>query len=75
MTKGVTKETGTVKFWKGSYGFITVKGMNEDAFIHQKNIVMDGFRSLKEGDRVQFTMKKGLKGYEAYACQPLSGNS
>lgn len=59
-------ETGTVKWFNGSkgYGFIT-REQGDDVFVHFKAIVGDGYKSLEEGDRVQFEIGKGPKGLQA----------
>ena len=63
---------GTVKWFnpdKG-YGFIAVDG-GKDVFVHFSAIQSDGFRSLKEGQAVQFTVEKGPKGLQATNVQAL----
>ena len=57
---------GTVKWFNDSkgYGFISQEG-GEDVFVHHTAIQMDGFRSLAEGDRVEFEVVKGPKGLQA----------
>ena len=57
---------GTVKWFNDSkgYGFISQEG-GEDVFVHHTAIQMDGFRSLSEGDRVEFDVTKGPKGLQA----------
>ena len=57
---------GTVKWFNDSkgYGFISQEG-GEDVFVHHTAIQMDGFRSLSEGDRVEFDIVKGPKGLQA----------
>lgn len=58
--------TGTVKFFisdKG-YGFIT-QDEGEDVFVHYSNIQGTGYRSLTEGQRVEFDVAPGRKGNEA----------
>ncbi|MBD3374110.1 cold-shock protein [candidate division KSB1 bacterium] len=59
-------ETGTVKWFNSSkgYGFIT-REEGEDVFVHYKAIQGDGYRSLDEGDRVQFDVERGPKGLQA----------
>ena len=57
---------GTVKWFnpdKG-FGFITQSG-GEDVFVHFKAIVSDGFKSLDEGQKVEFEIVKGPKGLQA----------
>ena len=59
-------ETGTVKWFNSSkgYGFIT-REEGEDVFVHYKAIQGDGFKSLEEGDQVQFEVEQGPKGLQA----------
>ena len=59
-------ETGKVKWFNNSkgYGFITRDG-GEDLFVHFKSIVGDGYKSLKEGETVQFDVEQGAKGLQA----------
>ena len=54
----------TVKWFdaKKGYGIISTKGGKEDYFVHQSNIVMDGFRYLCEGDIVDFDVIPGEDG-------------
>ncbi|MFL5310092.1 MAG: cold-shock protein [Myxococcales bacterium] len=57
---------GTVKWFNDSkgYGFISQDG-GEDVFVHHTAIQMDGFRSLAEGDKVEFEVAEGPKGLQA----------
>jgi CspA family cold shock protein len=59
--------TGTVKWFneKKGYGFITPDGGGQDLFVHYSSIQASGFRTLKEGQRVEFEIAKGKKGQEA----------
>jgi CspA family cold shock protein len=65
--------TGVVKWFNNSkgYGFITVDGTNKDVFVHYSGISGSGYRSLEEGDRVQFVIAQGQKGQEARDVQRL----
>lgn len=58
------KETGTVKWFNDSkgFGFITPDSGSKDVFVHHSAIEAVGFRSLSEGDRVEFTVEAGKKG-------------
>jgi len=58
---------GTVKWFNNAkgYGFITPDEGGNDCFVHYSAIVGDGFRSLAEGDRVQFEVVEGTKGPSA----------
>ena len=59
-------EEGTVKWFNGTkgFGFIQRSG-GEDVFVHYKAIVGDGYKSLNEGDKVQFEVERGPKGLQA----------
>ena len=59
-------EKGTVKWFNGSkgYGFIA-REEGEDVFVHFKAIIGDGYKSLDEGDQVQFDIEQGPKGMQA----------
>ncbi len=57
---------GTVKWFNDAKGFGFISQENgEDVFVHFSAIQADGFRSLAEGDRVEFDVVKGPKGYQA----------
>ena len=60
------KETGQVKWFSATkgYGFLT-RSDGQDVFVHHSSIEMDGFRKLKEGDKVEFEVKEGPKGLQA----------
>jgi cold shock protein len=64
--------TGTVKFFNAEkgFGFISREG-GEDVFVHFSNINGTGYRSLTEGQRVQFDVAPGRKGDEAQNVTPL----
>ena len=57
------KEKGTVKWFNESkgYGFIA-RESGDDVFVHYSAISGDGFRTLNEGDRVEFVITQGQKG-------------
>ncbi len=59
--------TGTVKWFSNSkgYGFISPDEGGEDVFAHFSAIEMDGYRSLKEGQKVEFDVSTGPKGLQA----------
>lgn len=58
---------GTVKWFneQKGYGFITPSDGSKDLFVHFSNIVGDGFRSLDDGQSVEFDAAEGQKGPEA----------
>ena len=59
--------TGTVKWFNDSkgYGFITPDDSTKDLFVHHSSIAGEGFKSLAEGNRVEFESREGAKGPEA----------
>lgn len=62
---------GTVKWFNNAkgYGFIQPDDGSDDVFAHFSAIQMDGFRTLKPGMRVKFTLAKGDKGAQAQEIQ------
>ena len=58
---------GTVKWFSDQkgYGFVTPEDGSKDVFIHYSAIQGDGFKSLKEGDKVEFEITQGPKGPQA----------
>ena len=58
--------TGTVKFFNAEkgYGFIS-REQGDDVFVHYSNIQGNGYRSLEDGQRVEFDVAPGRKGEEA----------
>jgi len=59
--------SGTVKWFNDAkgYGFLTPDGSATDVFVHFSAIEADGFKSLTDGDRVEFEVVKGQKGPQA----------
>jgi CspA family cold shock protein len=60
-------EQGSVKWFNNSkgYGFITRDNGESDVFVHYSVISSEGYRSLEEGQRVQFSVTQGQKGPQA----------
>ena len=60
------RTTGTVKWFNDAkgFGFIT-REEGPDVFVHHSAIMADGFRTLSEGDRVEFELVEGPKGLQA----------
>ncbi|NRF69740.1 cold-shock protein [Aquincola sp. S2] len=67
------KQTGTVKWFNDAkgFGFIEPDAGGPDVFAHFSAIEMDGFRTLKQGGKVQFEMVQGPKGQLAQGIQPV----
>ena len=61
------REIGTVKWFSSNkgYGFITLDSGEQDVFVHHSAIQSEGYRSLDEGQRVEFTVTQGQKGPQA----------
>lgn len=59
--------TGVVKWFNVSrgYGFISPNNGGDDVFAHYSAILMDGYRTLQEGQRVEFGVEEGPKGPQA----------
>lgn len=64
--------TGTVKWFNNAkgYGFIEPEEGGEDIFVHYSTITMDGYKSLKAGQAVTFTLSDGPKGIHATEIVP-----
>jgi CspA family cold shock protein len=64
--KGIVMEQGTVKWFNDAKGFgFLSRADGEDVFVHHSAIKSEGFRSLKEGQAVEFDVVKGPKGLQA----------
>ena len=65
--------TGTVKWFNDEkgFGFIAQENGGPDVFAHFRQITGDGFKSLAEGQRVEFTVTQGQKGPQAEDIRPL----
>ena len=65
-------EQGTVKWFNDAKGFGFIgREKGEDVFVHYSGIKGSGFKSLQEGQGVQFNVVKGPKGWQAEDVEPL----
>ncbi len=66
--------SGTVKWFNDAkgFGFITPEDGSEDVFVHFSAITADGFKSLSEGQRVQYEVVRGDKGLQARDVRTLA---
>ncbi|MCK5564119.1 MAG: cold-shock protein [Planctomycetes bacterium] len=64
--------TGTVKWFNGTkgFGFIVPDGGGDDLFVHFSAIVAEGYKTLDEGQKVEFEAAQGQKGPEATNVSP-----
>ncbi|MFT3741599.1 MAG: cold-shock protein [Gammaproteobacteria bacterium] len=70
MTSTATRETGTVKWFNDTKGFGFIQRTDgEDIFVHFRAIQGEGFKTLKEGQKVSFVLAKGEKGLQADQVQ------
>jgi cold shock protein len=69
-------EKGTVKWFNNAkgYGFIT-RESGEDLFVHFKSIAGEGYKTLKQGEAVQFDVEQGQKGLQAVNVTRLGGGA
>jgi CspA family cold shock protein len=68
----VSKEQGTVKWFNASKGFGFIQRQTgEDVFVHFSAIQGEGYKSLNEGQAVEFEVRKGPKGLQAEAVVAL----
>ena len=67
------RATGTVKWFNDSkgFGFITPEDGSKDCFVHHSAIQGSGYKSLAEGQRVEFDVTQGQKGPAAANIKPL----
>lgn len=68
-----TKKTGTVKWFNDSkgFGFITPDEGGNDLFVHHSSILGEGFKSLSEGQKVEYNVGRGPKGENATDVQKV----
>ena len=66
------KEIGTVKWFNDAkgYGFISREG-SDDVFVHHTAINMEGFKTLQEEQKVEFSVEQGDKGLQAIDVRPV----
>lgn len=69
----MSKQKGTVKWFNDAkgYGFITPDGGGKDLFVHHTNIIGEGYKSLAEGQSVEFVIGQGPKGEYAQEVQKV----
>jgi CspA family cold shock protein len=67
------RKVGTVKWFNSSkgFGFIT-QNNGDDVFVHFQSIQSDGYKSLNENDKVEFTVTQGPKGFQAADVKVIS---
>ena len=64
--------TGTVKWFNGDKGFGFIEREDgADVFVHQSEIMTEGYRNLNEGQQVEFEITQGPKGLQASQVKPL----
>jgi CspA family cold shock protein len=73
LARSKSMPQGTVKWFNSTkgYGFIAPDDGGADIFVHHSAILSDGFRSLEENQRVEFTAGQGQKGPQAEEVRPL----
>lgn len=66
-------KTGTVKWFNETkgFGFITPDDGGKDVFVHFSTIQQDGFKTLKEGQAVEYDAKDSPKGPQTTICRPI----
>lgn len=68
------RSTGRVKWFneKKGFGFIVIDESQDDIFVHYKDILGEGFKTLHENDTVSFLVDKGPKGYKAQEVELIA---
>lgn len=74
--KETVKRVGTIKWFSNSkgFGFILNNDVDEDIFVHYSSIVIDGYKTLKAGQTVNFDTQKSDKGLHAINVIPVVEN-
>lgn len=69
--------TGKVKWFNNAkgYGFILPEGGGEDLFVHYSSIQMDGYKTLKAGQDVEFDVLEGPKGFHAVNIRTIGADA
>ncbi|MBI9073006.1 MAG: cold-shock protein [Melioribacteraceae bacterium] len=66
------RKEGTVKWFNSTKGFGFISQENgDDVFVHFQSIVGDGYKTLEENDRVEFSVTEGAKGLQATAVSVI----
>lgn len=68
------QQLGTVKFFSNQkgYGFIAPDDGGKDLFVHHSEIIMDGYKTLREGQKVRYQAAEGPKGMQATKVEVVS---
>lgn len=66
---------GTVKWFSDQkgYGFVTPEGGKKDVFVHYSALEGEGFKTLREGETIEFEVTNGPKGEQASKVRKVSG--
>lgn len=64
---------GIVKWFdsKKGFGFIRTQGIAKDIFLHYSKLQMEGFKTVEDGERVEFDLVEGVRGLEAHNVKPV----